>query len=355
MAQVDLRHWRLGLVGFGNVGQAFGRLLLEAEAELRERHGMTVAIGLLATGPGGTVTAADGAPPGGGIDLRAALRGEIVDERPSGRAGALAAIPDAPIDALVEMSWFDPVAGQPATSHVRAGFARGAHAITTNKGPLAFHGPELRAEATERRLGLRYEATLMACLPVLALRESAVPVGTINAFEATPNSTTSFVLDMMAAGHGRGDAVAEAKRLGIAEADPSFDLDGWDAAVKAAILAQCLLGRDVRLADVERTGLDAVPDGEPAAAAAAGCRVRLVARGSAAGPVRVAPERVPAAGLLGGGQGTSQALAIETGLAGRLEICLVEPRIEQTAYAVLMDLVALNRDVSSGRIRPPQG
>jgi homoserine dehydrogenase len=355
VTQVEPRHWRLGLVGFGNVGRAFARLLLEAEAELRERHGFTVAIGFLATGPGGTVVADDGAPPGGGIDLRAALRGEVVDERPSGRMTVLEAIPIAPLDILVEMSWFDPVAGEPATSHLRAGFARGVHGITTNKGPLALRGPELRAEAAAMGLGLRYEATLMACLPVLALREGAVPVGRIDAFEATPNSTTSHVLDLMAAGRSRAEAIADAQRLGIAEADPSFDLDGWDAAVKAAILAQCLLGRDVRLGDVERTGLAAMPDDEPASAAAAGQRVRLVARGSAKGPIRVAPERVPAAGVLGGAQGTSQALAVDTSLAGRLELCLVEPRIELTAYAILMDLVALNRDVSSGRIRTPRG
>jgi len=257
------------------------------------------------------------------------------------------------MDILLEMTWFDPVAAEPATSHIREGFRRGAHAITTNKGPIAMHGPELRAEAAESGLALRYEAALMSCLPVLALREAAVPIGRVLSFEATPNATCNYVLVSMAAGTSRAVAVAEAQRLGIAEKDPTFDLSGADAALKAAILAQCLLERDVRVGDVQCTGLEVVAEAEPAAALATGERVRLVARGSSdGGKIRVAPERVSVSSALGSARGFSQALALETEYGGRLELSLVEPRIEQTAFAVLMDLIAIHREVSRGHLRP---
>lgn len=347
-----MRHWRLGLVGLGAVGTALARLLLEVESELRDEHGLSFAVGLLATRHGGIHLASDRAPAGGGLDLRAALAGTLPPGAPAGDLAA--AISASPIDVVVEMTTLDPAAGEPATSHLRAAFGRGAHGITANKGPIALHGPELRAEAATAHLGLRYEATLMDCLPVLALRESAVPVGGIEAFAAIPNSTSNFVLDAMAAGRSRDEAVAEAQRLGIAEADPSLDLDGWDGAFKAAILAQELLGRDVRAGDVERVGLDAVAAGEPAAARRAGERLRLVARGRReGGKVRIAPERVPAASVLGAASGFSMALVLETRHAGRLELCLVEPHTPQTAYAILIDLLALDRAVAAGRLRPP--
>ena len=239
---------------------------------------------------------------------------------------------------------------------IRAAFAAGVHAITANKGPIALHGPELRAEASAAGLALRYEATLMDCLPVLALRDAAIPVGEVERFAAIPNSTSNFVLDAMARGRGRDAAVAEAQRLGIAEADPSFDLDGWDGAFKAAILAQHLLGLDVRAPDVVRSGLSAVDPAEPAAAFAAGERLRIVARGDrTTGRVRVGPERVPAASALGAAGGFSMALSVETRLAGRLDLVLVEPHTPQTAYAILVDLLAIDRDARLGAIRPARG
>ncbi|HEX8939320.1 MAG TPA: hypothetical protein VF763_04070, partial [Candidatus Limnocylindrales bacterium] len=302
-----MRHWRLGLLGFGAVGQALARLLLEAADELAAAHELTVAVGLLATRRGGVTLAADGAPPGGGVDLRTALEGHV--PAGDGELHGAQAVATAPLDVVVELTPLDPAAGEPATSHVRAAIAAGRHVITANKGPIALHGPELRGLARAAGVGLRYEATLMDCLPVQALHEAAIPVGGVEAFAAIPNSTSNHVLDAMAGGRSRRDAVADAQRLGIAEADPSLDLDGWDAAFKAAILAQELLGRDVLAGDVVRTGLAAVADHEPAAAVAAGERVRLVARGErAGGAVRVAPERVPAASVLGAAGGFSMAL-----------------------------------------------
>ncbi len=376
------RHWRVGMVGFGAVGRALARLLADRAAELRERHGVTCSIGLLATRRHGTFIAGDGAPPGGGIVVPAAGQNDWLRELEAGVgsgmrgvagggvpapgaprsdvprhvADLLVALPDAPVDVLVEMTPLDRLAGEPATSHLRAAIAHGIHAVTANKGPIALHGPELRAEAAAARLALRFEATLMDCLPAQVLRETIVPVGTIDSFAGIVNSTTNFVLDAMALGQDPADAVAEAQRLGIAEADPSADLDGWDAAFKAAILGQALLGLDVRVGEVRRQGIRSLDPREPARAVAHGERLRLVARGSRErGEVQVAPERVPAATLLGSTSGFSMALAIETSHAGKLEVALIEPHVPQTAYAILMDLLAIDRAARAGEVVPPRG
>lgn len=362
------RHWRLGLIGYGAVGRALGGLLQDGAAELRERHGISVAVGLLATRREGALIARDGAPQDGGIQLAgrgARAPGVSSPGRPAPDSESdaarvdgepVTAITEAPVDLLIEMTPLDPVQAEPATGHVRAALRHGLHVITANKGPLALHGPELRQLAASARLGLRYEATLMDCLPALALREAFVPLGSVESFGAIVNATSNFVLDAMAAGSSPAAAVAEAQRLGIAEADPSADLEGWDGALKAAILAQLLLERDVTAGEVDQVGLNAVSPGELAAAAAAGERVRMVARGDRhGGPVRVAPERVPAASLFGRTGGFSMALAVETQYGGRLEIALVDPHVEQTAYAILMDLIAIDGGVRAGTLRRPRG
>jgi homoserine dehydrogenase len=354
-----IRHWRLGLIGYGAVGHALGGLLRASATELAERHGISIAVGLLATRRGGVLVDSHGAPPGGGIVL------DPGPGQPSGASAAIgsgldidvtAAFPTAPVDLIVEMTPLDRVEAEPATGHIRAALRHGLHVITANKGPLALHGPELRREAAAAGLALRYEATLMDCLPALALREAFVPLGSVESFAAIVNATSNFVLDAMAGGRSVEAAVAHAQQLGIAEADPSADLDGWDGAFKAAILAQLLLDRDVTAGDVERIGLDAVNPVELASADAAGERVRFVARGGRDGQaVRVAPERVPAASLFGTTNGFSMALAVETQYAGRLEMALVDPLVDQTAYAILMDLIAIDHAVRAVELRKPRG
>lgn len=348
-----MMHWRLGLIGFGNVGQALATLLGDVSDELKSRHGVSVAVGLVATRRAGVQVAIDGAPPGGGLNLEVPLpskrSGQVLDA-----SETLVAVRHAPIDLLIEMSPTEPRTAQPATSHIREAIASGRHVITANKGPVALYGPELRTQASSAGVGFRYESAVMDCLPILALRDSRFRLEHVTAFAAIPNSTSSYVLDAMAVGRSRAEAVAEAQRMGFAERDPALDLEGWDAAMKAAILAQELMGRDVRLRDVERAGLSAVADAEPRSALAAGQRMRLVARCAGPdAPVHVGPEHLHMSGFLGSVAGPSTAIVIDTQEMGQLAMTLVNPGPRQTAYAVVMDLVALTRAVRAGELRPP--
>ena len=163
-----------------------------------------------------------------------------------------------PADVLVEVTTLDPRTGQPATAHVRQALARGMHVVTANKGPVAFaHASLGRLAARKNRLFL-HEGAVMDGTPVFNLAERCLRGALIVGFRGTLNSTTNLVLSRMEEGLSLDRAVREAQGLGIAEADPRNDLEGWDAAVKACALANALMGASVRPAQVRRRGILAV-------------------------------------------------------------------------------------------------
>jgi homoserine dehydrogenase len=350
---------RLALVGFGSVARALLRLLEQTSEELARERGLVFIPTLVATRRGGVLVRPEG------LSVDGLLAGELwaAQTSDSGRSDsggggwgsqtadlpAILADPATPYDILVEASTASPADGEPAATHLRAALGSGRDAVTANKGPIAWRGPELAALARTRGVTLRYEAATMDCLPVHAVREHIVPVGRVLSFAGIVNSTTNLILTAMAAGEGAAAALGEAQRLGIAEADPRHDTQGHDAALKATILANLLLEPQDPLTpeQVERQGLEAVPPDWPARAAAAGARVRLVARGWRRGPggrmaaARVAPEELPVDHPLAMVSGLSMALVLQTQHAGKLHLALLEPHLEQTAYALLMDLLAI--------------
>ncbi|MEK7862453.1 MAG: homoserine dehydrogenase, partial [Chloroflexota bacterium] len=217
---------RLALVGFGHVGRALARMLITTRAPFT-----VTAIG---TARHGAVVDA------GGIDLATILAGTDLPQR------SLPPIRDLPADVLVEITTLDPHTGEPALTHIREALAAGMHVVTANKGPIALAFRELDDHA--RRMGrlLRFEATLADCLPVFTLRRAALPLARIDAIRGIVSSTCNYILSQCALGTPFGAALAEAQRLGIAEADPRNDLEGHDSAVTAAILAHVLMGAALR-------------------------------------------------------------------------------------------------------------
>ena len=241
-------------------------------------------------------------------------------------------------DILLEMSTLDARTGQPALDHVRDALRSGMHVITANKGPIAHAYGELDALARERGRLLRFEATLADDLPVFNLVRHALPTAEIRSLRGIVNSTTNYLLSEAARGTSFKAALAEAQRLGIAEHDPANDLDGWDAAAKAAILANVLLGVPLRLEDVRRTPITPALAREAAQAARRGRRVRPLVRVSREG-AEFAPVALRSDDPLFAVDGFSMALELETDVAGRLVVSLHDPHVEQTAFALLSDLV----------------
>jgi homoserine dehydrogenase len=334
---------RIALVGFGAVGRRFAELLPGPYGRVLRELGVKPVLTGIATARHGIAIAAAGLAP---ADCVAAAReGHSLDPLHQGPRirSSLRFIRAVPADVLIEVTPLDPRRGQPATSHVRAALQRGLHVITANKGPVAFARRELQSLARRRGLHFRHEGAVMDGTPVFNLLERCLPGVEVQAFRGTLNSTTTRILAQMEAGQTARKALREAQALGIAEADPSFDIDGWDAAVKVCALANTLWDAALRPARVRRTGIARVSRLDVRRAARAGTRLRLVARAERRGGrtyASVGPERVPLGDPLAG-DGHDAALVFTTDLAGEVGVLQRGGTVDQTAYALLSDLVAV--------------
>ncbi|HWQ13630.1 MAG TPA: homoserine dehydrogenase, partial [Roseiflexaceae bacterium] len=312
--------YRLALVGFGAVGQGLAKILRDQGARLAREQGVAPRIVAVAARTWGAYRPE-------GLDLaallRAAERRSPADVPHARHWAPLEMIAEAEADVLVEVSPTDLASGEPATSHVRAAFGRGWHVITANKGPVALHMAVLRREAAAAGVFFGYEGTVMSGTPALRLALSDLAGCAIGELRGIVNGTTNYILTQMERGMAYADALAEAQRLGYAEADPRGDVEGHDAAGKAAILANALLGASLRPEDVEREGITGLTREAVAAAQAAGERWKLIARVWRDGDVvraSVYPMRLPASHPLAGVAGATNALTISTDLLGDVTV-----------------------------------
>lgn len=318
----------LALIGFGNVARRFIELLDERAPRLLDDYGLECRVV-------GTATRTRGAFFG---DARCV---DVVD-----LIGHLASS-DADIRIVVETTTLDVTNGEPAISHVRAGIAAGCHVVTANKGPVAFAYAALRAEAARAGVDFLFEGAVMDGIPVFNLVRETLPAVTITGFEGVVNTTTNHIITALEVGHDFAAALADMQARGIAEADPSLDIDGWDAAAKTAALANVLMDARITPHDVDRTGLDERTAAAARAALAAGRRLKLVASASkrADGTVdcKVAPRELAGSDLLATLDGDANALILHTDLLNRIAICQLSGSLTQTAYALLSDIVTIAR------------
>ncbi len=203
------------------------------------------------------------------------------------------------------------------------------------------------ADRAGRRL--LFEGAVMDGVPVFNLVRETLPAVTILGFRGVVNSTTNYILTAMEQGQPFADALAEMQAMGIAEADASLDVDGWDAAAKTAALANVLLDAGVTPHDVERQGISPATGRAALDARAAGRRLKLVARAGRDGnriTARVAPEALAEDDLLAGLEGQQNGLILQTDLLGEIAVVQRDGSLTQTAYALLSDLIAVSRDVT---------
>ncbi|HEX8189369.1 MAG TPA: hypothetical protein VF586_13520 [Pyrinomonadaceae bacterium] len=336
-----MKIYNLCLLGFGNVGRALTRLLAEKAGALREEFGIGWRVTGVATRRMGWLAA-----PGGFSDeelLSAAESDGRLTQRvspaPDDVKGWLAA---ARCDVLFETTSLEPLAGEPAVSHVRAGLEHGAHVVTANKGTIVHAHRELSGLARARGRRFLYEATVADC-PVFSLFRGSLPAARLLSFEGVLNSTTNVILDEIAAGRTFGEGVRRAQELGIAETDPAHDVDGWDSAVKACALANVLMGAELQLREVGREGIRGLKDEDVRAAHEGGRPFRLVARGRRDGRGRVEasvrPERVSPRGPFASVAGTTLAIHYGLDVLPGLTVVAHEPDLKSTAYGLLADFI----------------
>ncbi|MCP4519246.1 MAG: hypothetical protein GY824_28965 [Delftia sp.] len=221
------------------------------------------------------------------------------------------------------------------------------HVISANKGPLAFAYRELRDLAASQKRGFLFESTVMDGAPVFAVARAGLPAAQVLGFCGVLNSTTNFILCQMESGISFEQAVQAAQDMGIAEADPSADVDGWDATVKTVALANVLMDAGLRPADVDRTGIRDLTATALQEARGRNQRVKLVCQAQrqdeGAYTARVAPEEVPLDHPLASLSGTSSMLMLQTDTLKELSLIEFQPEPAQTAYGLLADLINLAR------------
>jgi len=323
----------VALLGCGVVGSQVVRLLREQAADLAARIGAPVEVN-------GIAVRRLQRPRAAGID-RALLTTDAVE---------LVSRPDT--DIVIEV-----IGGiEPARSLILTAMENGASVVTANKALLAERGAELHAAAEKHGVDLYYEAAVAGAIPLLRpLRESLVG-DKVSRVLGIVNGTTNFILDRMdSTGAGFDEALDEATELGYAEADPTADIEGFDAAAKAAILASLAFHTKVTTADVYREGITRVTASDVASARDMGSVVKLLAicevdaaRESVS--ARVHPAMIPRSHPLAGVREAYNAVFVESEAAGQLMFYGPGAGGTPTASAVLGDLVAVCRNkVNGGR------
>jgi homoserine dehydrogenase len=301
---------------------------------LRERYGLNPVVTAVVTKSHGWVR------DDRGLQLSALLGSDHLTEQsapPTIRA--LAA------DVLIEISTLSPRTGEPALSTIRDALQANLDVITANKGPIAYGFRELEALAQAHGRQLRFESAVADNLPVFNLMRFGLPTAKVGLVRGILNSTTNYLLSQAARGVPWKEALAEARRLGIAERDPSNDLEGWDAALKATIIGNVVMGLDLQVSDVVREPVTEEVAERAREAASRGMRVRPLA---AIGPfgTRWAPVEVGPDDPFYAVDGFSMAIELDTDVAGHLAIALHQPHVEQTAFGLLADLVEIETNRS---------
>ncbi len=333
----------LALLGFGNVGRAFAALLLAKEASIREA-GIEFPVVAVATGSHGMAVDPEGIPLQEALETAEqdgdfkTLSREKIDsvEDLLERCGAKAVIETTPVN------YQD---GQPAVRYLEKALELGMQAVTANKGPVVHGYRSLTSLAEQQGLNFYFESAVMDGAPVFAIGRCGLPGARVTAIRGVLNSTSNLILTRMENAESIEDAVAYAQSIGIAETDPSGDVDGWDAAVKVAALVTVLMDIPLSPEDIQRTGIRGLSSEDLQQAAAEGKRWKLVCEAElnpdqpGAFNAVVEPRMVDPGDPLYHTAGTSSVLQIESDVLGKLTLMEEDPSPATTAYGLLADLL----------------
>ena len=334
----------LALIGYGNVARRFVDLLAERARQLRSTYDLEPRIVGISTRRHGALFDPDG------IDVQAV---KLSADGPAGttltpfelirRLSQTAA----PLRVVIETTTLSIAGGQPAISHIESAIDAGCHAVTANKGPAAFAYRALRHRADAAGVSFLFEGAVMDGVPIFNLVRETMPGIVISGFRGVVNSTTNHILSALEQGEAFAPALVRMQAEGIAEADASLDVDGWDAAAKTAALANVFLDAGITPHDVDRTGIGPESATLAQAARARGQRLRLVAAAtrSADGRINatVHPTELDRDDLLAQVHGTANALVLHTDLLGDVAIHQLGGNLTMTAYALLSDVIAVRQ------------
>jgi homoserine dehydrogenase len=343
--------YRIGLIGCGTVGQGLLEILHKKREFLRDAQDFEARVVAVSDKLKGTLVVPEG------IDIPAVLdilgRGGNLSEYAKAAPGQtepldpLDMIEKSEAQIIAELTYTDIKTAEPATSYIKKALRTGKHVVTSNKGPAALHYRELADLARKNGLQFRIEGTVMSGTPVFHLAECGLAGNEVREVKGILNGTTNFILTKMETdGMDYADALKLAQKLGYAEADPTADVEGFDALAKVVILANVLLGGSLKTADVARQGISSITKAEVAAAKKDGFRFKLIGQAKKeAGAIvaSVAPQKLPLSDPLSGVMGAQNALSLETDLMGKITIQGAGAGKTETGFSILSDMLAIHR------------
>ena len=339
-------HYKLAFIGFGNVARALARLLIHKQDALKTNYGITFSVTGIATGRHGFAVNPKG------FDIQKVLelveRGESISPLSSiDVQDSLAVIQNSQADVMFENSPVNHETGQPALDYIRAALGLNMHAITANKGPVVHGYRELTALAKSKGRHFGFESTVLGGAPVFSVFREAFPLAELSSIKGIFNATTNIILSRMERGESYAEAVKYCQSIGVAETDPSNDVDGWDAAIKVAALVTVLMDTPFTPQQVNPTGIRGITPEMIAKGKAEGKRYKLVCSAEKVdGKVtaHVAPELVDSTSPLYGMMDSNTGVTFRTDVI--LDYSITQSQREgmqggpvETAYGLFADFV----------------
>ena len=342
-----MKQVRVALVGVGNVGRAFLELMVEKGPLLADSYGLELVLVAAADSSGGVVHP-DGMAPASLLAHKRGGHGVATFAGGHPAATALdAAVTQANADLLLEASPVNLKSGEPGLSCVRAAVDKGMGVVLANKAPLVLAYRELTEAAKAARTGFAYSATVCGALPVVNIGQRDLVCCDIRGVRGIFNSTSNSILEAMSLGGTYTKALKQAQLDGIAEADPSLDVEGWDTANKLVIIANSILGIPATLADVQPVeGITRITAEQIIDGAARGKVVKLVATAEKTSDgfrLSVEPKWLPKDDFLANVSGWEMGIIFDTDIMGLQQFKVDERGPIPTAAAMLRDVINLSR------------
>ncbi|HLE91591.1 MAG TPA: homoserine dehydrogenase [Anaerolineales bacterium] len=339
-------NYNLAFIGFGNVARALARLLIRKQDLLKSKYDVTFSLTGIGTGRHGFAVNPNG------LDIKQALglveSGKSITPLSTFQVNnSLEVIQHSSAHVMFENSPVNTQTGQPALDHIRIALELGMHAITANKGPVVYGYRELTALAKSKGKIFGFESTVLGGAPVFSVFRETFPLAELSSFKGILNATTNIILSRMENGESYEDAVKFCQSIGVAETDPTNDVDGWDAAIKVAALITVLMDTPFTPQQVNPTGIRGITPETVAKAKAEGKRYKLVCSAQKVGgqiKARVAPELLDSSSPLYGVMNSSTGVSFRTDVLPDYSITISEREgmaggpIE-TAYGLFADFV----------------
>jgi homoserine dehydrogenase len=339
---------RIILVGWGVVGQSFAQIITQRKRELAKKYGFRPRIVAIIDKQGAAIN-----PKGLNLEEMLTLKkekGTVAASSQHGRPDmtALEAIESVEAEAIVEVTPTNIETAEPGLSYIKTAFRTGKHVVTTNKGPLALALPALTELADYNNVCLRFSGTVGAGTPILEFAKNCLQGDRIVSVRGILNGTTNYILTEMDEKKITFDvALKAAQELGYAEADPTMDVDGHDAAAKLVIMANWIMNKKVTIDDVQVRGIRDVSAQDIADAAKKGCTIKLI--GSIEESLKVEPTQISKHDPLAV-DGALNAVTFVSESAGEQTITGLGAGGVETASAVLRDMLDIKQTIANKMI-----